>query len=436
MNRLRAYWACAVAMIILVASVGVVEAASGPFLAKAIKDKVEVRAGAGRAFYTAGELKKGEEVKVQELRYGWYRIAPPKGVRSLVGKAYVDKKEGSQIGTVNANGTKIYVAMMGSSNTDSLRAHAILNTGKTVKIVGEVGNMYKIEPPEGTTVYVAPGTLRKVSAAAGVAPSKQPVVTRPFGRPAVSKPVVKKPIVKPVAKPVVGTNANSPKVPAKASTGTKLVPGRVIDPKAPMTGAKSLTLDKKPGGKVSLDNAKAPVVEENKISKELKELQKKMELLLTKPLKDQPLDVMIGAYEKLLKKKGVSDIDKEFIGMKLEALTHNKELLALLATIEEAEKPVEVKVKKPEHVVIEYNAVGQLYASAIYDGKTLPRMYRLRDPSSARTLMYVKPGGKVDGRATLGRLVGIVGVKSFDPSLKLDVIKVEKIDVLEKTVKK
>ena len=75
--------------------------------------------------------------------------------------------------------------------------------------------------------------------------------------------------------------------------------------------------------------------------------------------------------------------------------------------------------------------MGRLLASSVYNGKTLPRMYRLADPATGRALAYIRPGGPVHTTRFLGRLVGVQGDRAYDPALKLKVITVKRIDALE-----
>jgi len=79
-----------------------------------------------------------------------------------------------------------------------------------------------------------------------------------------------------------------------------------------------------------------------------------------------------------------------------------------------------------------YMLVGRMVTSAVYTGEHLPLLYRIQitDPATGanRTLGYVAPGADQDFRHLLGRVVGVVGTKSDDQSLKLTVIEPDRID--------
>ncbi|QQE10183.1 SH3 domain-containing protein [Planctomycetota bacterium] len=454
MNRLRKLGGYGLFFLMAVAVMGFTWAADGPFVAEVTKDNVDVMSGAGkRVYYKMGQLKKGDQVVVRGRLFGWYRIECPTGVYSYVSKAFVDLKGDRTIGVVNKDGTEVKAGMMGGKEGDHSRVQLLLNEGDTVKIVGEAGNsLYKIIPPKEATAFVEPGSLTTVTTAQQLQREKDRLAAEAAKAAATEVGAAEKAAAAEVeaAQAAAAAGAKKPVDAATEKPGTTQKPTIAELARAAAAGKKpadaaktpGLTLsDKtkvaaKPGEVKYLQGDKGEVLDESNVSKELKALDAKMQELMKKNLEEQPLDVMIAAYEKMLARKDVSDIDKEVVKIRVESLKHNKKLLMLLAALEEAEKPVKVEVPKEEVVVIEYDAVGQLLASAVYDGTTLPRMYRLVDPASNRTLVYVKPGQLVDGRATLGRLVGIVGSQQFDQSLKLNVIKVEKIDVLEKSSKK
>ncbi len=77
-----------------------------------------------------------------------------------------------------------------------------------------------------------------------------------------------------------------------------------------------------------------------------------------------------------------------------------------------------------------YAMVGKLVPSRIYDGKNLPKLYRLRSPDAlGRTLGYVRPG-ETDLTPYLNKVVGISGkVESGPAGTKiLTPIRIEAID--------
>lgn len=78
----------------------------------------------------------------------------------------------------------------------------------------------------------------------------------------------------------------------------------------------------------------------------------------------------------------------------------------------------------------EYAAVGRVASSTIYDGQSLPKMFRLQDPATGRTIAYLKPDTDYALTNRIDIIVGIVGDKTYDEALRLNIITPRRIDVL------
>ena len=77
-----------------------------------------------------------------------------------------------------------------------------------------------------------------------------------------------------------------------------------------------------------------------------------------------------------------------------------------------------------------YAAVGRLSASTVYDGSRLPRLLRIQEPSSGRTICYVQPDTAFDYYRMLGQLIGVVGRKYRSEELGVNVVEPKRIDLL------
>ncbi len=83
------------------------------------------------------------------------------------------------------------------------------------------------------------------------------------------------------------------------------------------------------------------------------------------------------------------------------------------------------------HAHADYDVIGRLTASTIFDGQRLPKMLRLQEPGTNRTLAYIEPSGHgFEMIEMLGLWLGIVGEKSYDPALRLNIITPKRIDLL------
>ncbi len=77
----------------------------------------------------------------------------------------------------------------------------------------------------------------------------------------------------------------------------------------------------------------------------------------------------------------------------------------------------------------EYVSIGRLSASIIYDGRRLPKLFRLQD-NSGRTIAYLRTDDEFDLSGMLGQLVGVFGNKNYDGGLRLNIITPTGFDIL------
>lgn len=78
----------------------------------------------------------------------------------------------------------------------------------------------------------------------------------------------------------------------------------------------------------------------------------------------------------------------------------------------------------------EYEVIGRLEKSAIFDGNERPKLFRIRDPQSGRTLAYMKPGTDNSVGVLVGNHVGVMGLITYDATLEVNVIQGVRVDLL------
>lgn len=410
-----------------------------PYTGVVIQNQTDVRAGAANSYYRVGELDKGTPVEVVEVIVGWYKIVPPDGVYSYISKAFVDAKGDGSTGVVNTDRSKVFAADV-NGPAGSYRIQAILNEGDSVKIVAEEGSHYKIVPPPNAFVYLPPGSVRRAEPIDAAPPRpveppepkavepqpepEPPAVAEPQPEPQPQPVAQPQPIVPDEPEPAVQTPAQPVDEPAPAPEPVVEAPAQPSQPTGPMTGdvSSDRALDQ------MLDTPKpVPAVE---LPDNFIDLENEVTKLRQLPLEDQPIDAMIAAYEAALAKGGLSQTQAFKARSRLATLRHDKPLAEGLRKIAEARKPLNPG-PDTEPGKVDYTAVGRLLASSIYDGKTLPRMYRLADPATGKAVAYIRPADFAGTTAYLGQLVGVLGEAAYDPALKLKVIRVKRIDSLE-----
>jgi hypothetical protein len=151
------------------------------------------------------------------------------------------------------------------------------------------------------------------------------------------------------------------------------------------------------------------------------------------PVEEQPIDAMAQAY-RALDRASLPPADRELLDFRLAVLEQNRQLASVLQGVVAVRRGLQTTaVVRPRdgRAATDYDAVGRLLASAVYNGNSLPLMFRLVNPASGRTIAYVQPDRVNDTRSQLGRVVGIIGPMAYDPVLKLNVIEVREIDAFD-----
>ena len=77
-----------------------------------------------------------------------------------------------------------------------------------------------------------------------------------------------------------------------------------------------------------------------------------------------------------------------------------------------------------------YVAVGRLSASIVFAGGERPQLFRIQDPTTGRTIAYVRPDRDFDLWGMLDQLIGVVGTIEEDEALRLKVVEPKRIDLL------
>ncbi len=469
-------------------------AQDGPFAGVIVEDNAVVRAGGGNPFYAVARLPKGSQVTVEEVVFGWYRIAPPAGSASVIEKSQVQVSADGKSATVNVDNAPVFAASVETDNASPnkhWRRQLNLERGKTVQVLGEDGRFYRIAPPAGASVYVAPTALRRADASAPalatpvapvapvvpVAPATPPTpVVAPA--PMVATPAVPAPSTQPTPAVTVTTPA-----PAPAATTTPATTTVTVTPPAPTTTTPVVTTPATPVVETPAVTvtptvplieipappavtpvppvvtpapttitpapapAPAPIVRRSAAA--FAELEQRFREAMAQPLENQPHDELIIAYRALQSDTTLLPNEARTIVARLMQLDRNQKLAASLKDLSSLRSELDQRQESIVSVRIEserranapqtgvpgegkyYDAVGQLVGSAVYDGQRMPRLYRLLDASSRRTVAYVQPSDKLDPKVYLGQVVGLLGTSRYDPALKLNIFEVKSADILQ-----
>lgn len=171
----------------------------------------------------------------------------------------------------------------------------------------------------------------------------------------------------------------------------------------------------------------------------LAELEQKMIDAHQLPLDKRPLDELLSEYQTLAGDAQLSIGDQRIIQARVVQLKRDINLANALKSIGAArtdnaamiaQEPVTTVQEPAQPTAKQYDMVGQLLASALYDGRNLPRLYRLVNPANPTiTLIYVRPNANVNAAAHLGQMVGINGVTQVDDALNLKLVDPQEVEL-------
>lgn len=443
------------------------------YTAVVTEERVDVRSGAGRAYYVVGELEEGQQVRVVEVLFDetWYKIQVPTTVYSYVSKAFVNAQGDGSVGVVNADRTEFKAASLRGPG-ESYRVQGTFNQGDRVQIVAEEGNFYKIASPSESFVFIPAGTIRRVTAADMVpapptdeeTPAQDPADNTDEPEVAQEPEAVTPPADEETAEETVeettdeaadpadeGPSDEQAQQPADDETMTDEADDDVegAQPADDETTATDETTESTDAGDEAAQatGEETPAEEGDRLparpdvevttparSDALKAVEMDLLPYFAVGIEDRPLDHMEAGYRDILATGDLPDVDRRIVEVRLRTIARQREILAAISRVEAARAPREPRTQVPDleslpRGPVDYNAVGLLQSSSVYDGQSLPRMYRIVDPTG-RTIAYVAPTPLIDESDLLNTLVGVVGSASYDPALKLQIITPSRLDAL------
>ena len=462
------------------------DAVEFPYTAVVVEDQVPIRAGAGTTFYTVGHLAKGSIVNVDEVIFGWNKIVAPPRTYSYIAQSHVTPDADGKTGTVAVQRAPVKAASLRGPG-DSYRRQLYVLEQQRVEIVGKEGGYYRILPPQGAYVFLRPGSVRQSDAGSS---QSDDFISRPIAAQttqttldesmesdqtdpsptiataetptnlesqesktaAESRPdPLKNPATIADANTALATNTPQPDDPIQPASTRVTGPAREDDrlDKPPVSTASPIP----PRAEKKLVTS-GPDTFKSGVSPLVLAAEQRIRGISTLPLEDQPIDELTRIYEELWNDSNLTKEDRRIVKARLAWLARNASLASALKNIADTKNQVDnaIPIPEPDHLDHEsdtillplstlpavvttpgraYDVMGQLMASGVYNGVNLPQLFRVVDPGTGRTLAYVKPGAIYRPASTLGRYVGVMGTTRYDPALRLDVIDVEKLDLLE-----
>ncbi len=435
MTRTFAVWALAVTAGLGPAGTAAAQQDRFPYLAVVDADDVFVRSGADLGYYPFGRLSKGSVVKVIGEKSLWARVVTlGPAFRTFFGYIKFPRTEAGRV-RVSADGkTGVTLAStdLFAPNLDArydpnsswkplmkLRRDSTVTILETVESQGDV--IHKVAIPGDAQGWISLTALRPPT------PAEETAWEAAVGKPsAASGPDVPKPAVTP-----------TPVVPATPPAQTPLArPALEIGDEAAATSRPAPRVTRRPARIVD-----PQAVRQRQAMVNLDALEAAYRRLLDEPLETAEVAPLRQLYLDLAKTYRDAEPVADYAQTRARQLSLwadvQQQKIELAQIVARARRTARDAKSARETIQRSggYIAVGRLDASVIYDGRRLPKLLRVRDTETGRTLGYLKPDEKLDLAGKLGRLVGVVGEKAYDGELRVHVIQPRRIDVLKEPSK-
>ena len=390
---------------------------------------VYVRSGPSDSYYPTTKLSKGDQVTVRGTRFNYLKIEPPANSFSYVGKAYVERHGDGRKGRVT---TAANVRTGSELNSMKTTVQTKLEPGAEVTIRGEQEEYFKIDPPPGAYLYVQKDFViprQRVPAEGGAIVQGQPNDRQPNDGQSQRQPEAAPPASD-------GTGAASAIAEAATESGQQPeTPGQDrVAQAAPGSG--------ETGGSAATDEGTAPstgptasqpTTATASADARFEQLEADFAAAGRQSVVEQPVDELLGRYQELVKDESLPESLKRVVDVRIAALNVRKqtrdEFTAVRKTQEEMStrrKALQAEREELEEQIkatqVEFfAAVGTLRTSSLQQGPRGTMLYRLTDPETGRTLVYVRTSSR-DVTALLNQFVGVKGELTNDPLLRLRVI--------------
>lgn len=406
-----------------------------PYYAVVQSEKAGLHCSDSDRFYKVAETTAGTVLMVDAEGGGWSRVNYPAGVGAFV-RAMDGSLAGEDLTLTQpsrlraANAAQGYDGSYKALFETPLPAGTVLKVQEAIKDVSGATAGYKVAAPNGAKAFAATRNLRRATDAEVTAFKAKagsflpelpaaPIATTPA--PVVPAPVVPTP------------TPSNPEVIAKTPDGTRPAPGEpatltpttpetqpVVTPPTPVVAPVAAAPERTVGTWDALDQS--------------------FQAMWKQPILAAEVDELIAEFDRAIEAVPADKIGtKRQLEARREALTLRREFRDTLRRQEDdraaADKSRQAVSTQLEEIARTryYTIVGQLQPSLVYDGKGLPRMYRVVSvgASASRTLGYLRPTDSVRLDDLVGQVVGVIGEAQLDRSLQLNIITPVHVDLLK-----
>lgn len=407
-----------------------------PYYAVVQSEKAPLHCSDSDRFYRVAEVPTGTVLLVDAEGGGWSRVNYPAG-----SGAYVRSMDGTVVESTFTltQPSRLRAANAAQGYDGSYKAlfEAPLPIGTSLKIQDTVKDVsgaiagYKVAAPEGARAFIASRNLRRAS---------DTEIAAFKAREGAYLPALPAPTAI-AATPTDATTTPTPETaPGVPETTTAAAPPAT--PEGTPGDAGTVTITQDTNGTtpaVTTTPATPPAAPERTIGT-WDALDQTFQTLWKQPVLTAEVDELIAEFDRAI---AAAPSDKPGTKKQLEnrreALVIRREFRDTLRRQEEdraaADKSRQAVSTQLEEIARTryYTIVGQVQPSLVYDGKSLPRMYRVVSVGAAasRTLGYLRPTDSVRLDDLVGQVVGVIGEAQLDRSLQLNIITPVHVDLLK-----
>jgi hypothetical protein len=150
---------------------------------------------------------------------------------------------------------------------------------------------------------------------------------------------------------------------------------------------------------------------------------------------DAELEALELIYRTIAERTSISSTDRNKAETRLRQIGIQRDLQRNIDALRRLENRTNADRERIEAIRralldrADYTAIGRMSRSRVYDGRTLPLLYRLEDPNSGRTIAYIRPSDALSIQSGVGRIVGIVGTERDDPGYRIRIITPERFEI-------
>lgn len=401
------------------------------FVGEVSGNNVYIRSGPSDSYYPTSKLQKGNRVTVRGAKFDYLKIEPPEGSFSYVGKAYVERRGDGSVGRVT---TAANVRTGSDLNSMKTTVQTKLEAGTDVRILAEQDEYYKIDPPPGAYLYVKKDFVAPVERIGAEGEEIAVKAPDPESAQAPARlPTEEASLPLPDATGTTGAIADAATGKVNpAETDAPQGDERATTPTTTQTRSLDATADartseQKVGATRPADSQ--PASAETRFD----QLEGEFEAASLKPIVEQPVDDLLTSYQALVRDDALPESLKRMADARIGALKIRRQTREEFAAVRKGQDEANARRQalQAERQELEeqirqtqvefFAAVGTLRTSSLQQGPKGTTLYRLTDPQSGRTLVYVRSADREFG-AMLNQLVGVKGEMKPDPLLRMKVI--------------